>query len=94
VPDPVPSEEPASASSTAVVVTDKPDSPADEKVEEVSAASSGSAEAPVGELVSSEASPSPDDINLDEILSKVSLPFRCCLLVTAIPLMFMQCLLE
>ena len=79
VPDPVPSEEPASVSSTTVVVPNKPDSPADEKVEEVSAASSGSAEAPVAELVSSEASPSPDDINLDEILSKVSLPFRCCL---------------
>ncbi|CAN6274354.1 unnamed protein product [Urochloa humidicola] len=80
VPDPVPSEEPASASST-VVVTDKPDSPADEKVEEVTA-SSGSVEAPVADLVSSEASPSPspDDGGLDEILSKdsvsvVNLPY-------------------
>jgi len=82
VPDPVPSEEPASASSTAVVVTDKPDSPADEKVEEVSAASSGSAEAPVGELVSSEASPSPDDINLDEILSKLNIEVTPTLILT------------
>ena len=74
MPDPVSSEEPASASYT-VVVTDKPDTPADDKVEEVSAAPSGSAEAPVAELVSSEASPSPDGGGLDEILSKVS---PCC----------------
>nr|CAB3448040.1 unnamed protein product [Digitaria exilis] len=102
VPDPVPSEEPAFASST-VVVTDKPDSPADEeveevsveeisaapsgseeapvavaeaeKVEEVSATPSGSAEAPVAvaEVVSSEPSPSPDDLGLDDILSKLNL---------------------
>ncbi|KAG2661724.1 protein CURVATURE THYLAKOID 1A, chloroplastic-like isoform X2 [Panicum virgatum] len=82
VPDPVPSEEPASASSTTVVVTNKPDSPADEKVEEVSAASSGSAEAPVAELVSSEASPSPDDINLDEILSKLNIEVTPTLILT------------
>ncbi|PVH67001.1 hypothetical protein PAHAL_1G406000 [Panicum hallii] len=81
VPDPVPSEEPASASST-VVVTDKPDSPADEKVEEVGAASSGSAEAPVAELVSSEASPSPDDVNLDDILSKLNIEVTPTLILT------------
>lgn len=75
VPDPAPSEELASASYT-VVVADKPDSPADDKVDEVSAAPSGSAEAPMAELVPSEASPSPDDGGLDEILSKVSPP--CC----------------
>lgn len=78
MPDPVSSEEPASASASyTVVVTDKPDTPADDKVEVVSAAPSGSAEAPVAELVSSEASPSPspDDGGLDEILSKVS---PCC----------------
>lgn len=78
VPDPVSSEEPTSASASyTVVVTDKPDTPADDKVEVVSAAPSGSAEAPVAELVSSEASPSPspDDGGLDEILSKVS---PCC----------------
>lgn len=75
MPGPVPSEEPASAS-YAVVVTDKPDTPADDKAEEVSAAPSGSAEAPMAELVPSEASPSPDDGGLDEILSKVSPP--CC----------------
>nr|CAB3451153.1 unnamed protein product [Digitaria exilis] len=97
VPDPVPSEEPAFASST-VVVTDKPDSPADEEVEEVSAAPSGSEEAPVAvaevekveevsaapsgsaeatvavaEVVSSETSPSSDDLGLDDILSKLNL---------------------
>ncbi|CAN6233357.1 unnamed protein product, partial [Urochloa humidicola] len=83
VPDPVPSEEPASASST-VVVTDKPESPADEKVEEVSAASSGSVEAPVAELVSSEASPSPspDDGGLDEILSKLNIEVTPTLILT------------
>ncbi|PWZ19983.1 Protein CURVATURE THYLAKOID 1D, chloroplastic [Zea mays] len=70
VPGPVPSEEPASAS-YAVVVTDKPDTPADDKAEEVSAAPSGSAEAPMAELVPSEASSSPDDGGLDEILSKL-----------------------
>ncbi|CAL5054435.1 unnamed protein product [Urochloa decumbens] len=85
VPDPVPSEEPASASASAtVVVTDKPDSPADEKVEEVSAASSGSVEAPVAELVSSEASPSPspDDGGLDEILSKLNIEVTPTLILT------------
>ncbi|CAN6274355.1 unnamed protein product [Urochloa humidicola] len=82
VPDPVPSEEPASASST-VVVTDKPDSPADEKVEEVTA-SSGSVEAPVADLVSSEASPSPspDDGGLDEILSKLNIEVTPTLILT------------
>ncbi|TKW41702.1 hypothetical protein SEVIR_1G334632v4 [Setaria viridis] len=82
VPDPVPSEEPASASST-VVVTDKPDSPADDKVEEVSAASSGPAEAPVAaEVVSSEPSPSPDDGGLDEILSKLNIEVTPTLILT------------
>jgi hypothetical protein len=84
VPDPVPSEEPASTSSTvvAVAVADKPDTPAEDKVEEVSAVPSGPAEAPAAaaELVSSEPSPSTDDGGLDEILSKVS-PYRVtCLL--------------
>ncbi|CAN6239353.1 unnamed protein product [Urochloa humidicola] len=83
VPDPVPSEEPASASASAtVVVTDKPDSPADEKVEEVSAASSGPAEAPVAELASSEPSPSPDDGGLDEILSKLNIEVTPTLILT------------
>ncbi|KAG0534988.1 hypothetical protein BDA96_04G327100 [Sorghum bicolor] len=81
VPDPVPSEEPASASYT-VVVTDKPDTPADDKVEEVSAAPSGSAEAPVAELVSSEASPSPDGGGLDEILSKLNIEVTPTLILT------------
>ncbi|XP_066319596.1 protein CURVATURE THYLAKOID 1D, chloroplastic-like isoform X2 [Miscanthus floridulus] len=81
VPDPVPSEGPASANYT-VVVTEKPDTPADDKVEEVSAAPSGSAEAPVAELVSSEASPSPDDGRLDEILSKLNIEVTPTLILT------------
>ncbi|GJN22354.1 hypothetical protein PR202_gb09909 [Eleusine coracana subsp. coracana] len=78
VPDPVPSEEPASTSST-VVVTDKPDSPADEKVSEESTASSASVEATVVAPASSGASsaPSEEDGGLDDILSKVS---PCCTL--------------
>ncbi|AQK56401.1 Protein CURVATURE THYLAKOID 1D chloroplastic [Zea mays] len=83
VPDPAPSEELASASYT-VVVADKPDSPADDKVDEVSAAPSGSAEAPVAEPVSSEASPSPstDDGGLDEILSKLNIEVTPILILT------------
>ncbi|OEL27297.1 hypothetical protein BAE44_0011681 [Dichanthelium oligosanthes] len=81
VPEPLPSEEPASASST-VVVTDKPDAPADEKAEEVSAASSVSAEVTVAELVSSEASPSPDDGGLDDILSKLNIEVTPTLILT------------
>ncbi|AQK75090.1 threonine endopeptidase [Zea mays] len=81
VPGPVPSEEPASAS-YAVVVTDKPDTPADDKAEEVSAAPSGSAEAPMAELVPSEASSSPDDGGLDEILSKLNIEVTPTLILT------------
>lgn len=86
VPDPVPSEEPATASST-VVVTDKPDSPADEKVTEESSpadekvaeessASSASVEATVVAPASSGASE--EDGGLDDLLSKVS---PCCFLL-------------
>ncbi|KAF2945226.1 hypothetical protein DAI22_02g202600 [Oryza sativa Japonica Group] len=66
-PDPVPSEEPASASASTVVVTeDKPDPPpAEEKSEEVAAVSNGGGSAPV----SSEAAE--EDGGLDDILSKL-----------------------
>ncbi|WVZ73548.1 hypothetical protein U9M48_021840 [Paspalum notatum var. saurae] len=94
VPDPVPSEEPASAYTTTVVVTDKPDSPADaddKVVEEVCPEPSGSVsvEEPVAELVSSEASPSPspspDDAGLDDIadiLSKLNIEVTPTLILT------------
>ncbi|KAJ1281160.1 hypothetical protein BS78_04G286800 [Paspalum vaginatum] len=87
VPDPVPSEEPASSATTAttvVVVTDKPDSPADEKVEEVCPEPSGSVsvEEPVAEVVSSEASPSPDDAGLEDILSKLNIEVTPTLILT------------
>ncbi|RCV08453.1 hypothetical protein SETIT_1G327800v2 [Setaria italica] len=71
VPDPVPSEEPASASST-VVVTDKPIH-CDDKVEEAPVAA---------EVVSSEPSPSPDDGGLDEILSKLNIEVTPTLILT------------
>ncbi|XP_062220371.1 protein CURVATURE THYLAKOID 1D, chloroplastic-like [Phragmites australis] len=79
VPDPVPSEEPASASST-VVVTDKPDSPADEKGGDVSAASSGSVESAVAAPVSSGASE--EDGGLDDILSKLDIEVTPALILT------------
>ncbi|KAK3155348.1 hypothetical protein QOZ80_2BG0202060 [Eleusine coracana subsp. coracana] len=83
VPDPVPSEEPASTSST-VVVTDKPDSPADEKVSEESTASSASVEATVVAPASSGASsaPSEEDGGLDDILSKLDIEVTPTLILT------------
>ncbi|KAK3159166.1 hypothetical protein QOZ80_2AG0146540 [Eleusine coracana subsp. coracana] len=79
VPDPVPSEEPASTSST-VVVTDKPDSPADEKVSEESTPSSASVEASVVAPASS--SPSEEDGGLDDILSKLDIEVTPTLILT------------
>ncbi|XP_062221933.1 protein CURVATURE THYLAKOID 1D, chloroplastic-like [Phragmites australis] len=78
VPDPVPSEEPAS---TTVVVTDKPDSPADEKGEEVGAASSGgSVEAAVAAPVSSGVFE--EGGGLDDILSKLDIEVTPTLILT------------
>uniref|UniRef100_A0A0E0K5G9 Cyanobacterial aminoacyl-tRNA synthetase CAAD domain-containing protein n=1 Tax=Oryza punctata TaxID=4537 RepID=A0A0E0K5G9_ORYPU len=76
VPDPVPSEEPASASasaSTVVVTEDKPDPPpAEEKSEEVAAVSNG------GSLETAAAAPmssgaAEEDDGLDDILSKLDI---------------------
>jgi hypothetical protein len=89
VPDPVPSEEPAASSFSTVVVTDKPNSAADEKGAEESPASSASVtdkpDSPADEKVAEESLVSSasvdatvaEDGGLDDILSKVS---PCCAL--------------
>ncbi|KAL5213234.1 hypothetical protein ABZP36_024081 [Zizania latifolia] len=69
VPDPMPSEEPASASASTVVVTEeKPDSPAEEKSGEVAEVSSG------GSLEATVAAPATEeDGGVDDILSKLDI---------------------
>ncbi|KAL6911528.1 hypothetical protein ACP4OV_000333 [Aristida adscensionis] len=93
VPDPAPSDEPASVSaSSTVVVTDKPDSPADEKGRDatfserdekggdVGPESSGSVEAAAVAPVPSELSG--DDGGLDDILSKLDIEVTPTLILT------------
>ncbi|KAL6635171.1 hypothetical protein ACP70R_027842 [Stipagrostis hirtigluma subsp. patula] len=81
VPDPMPSEEPATVStSSTVVVTDKPDSPPDETSGEVSPASSGSVEAAVAAPVPSEESGDAGGFN--DILSKLDIEVTPTLILT------------
>ncbi|TVU28605.1 hypothetical protein EJB05_20128 [Eragrostis curvula] len=80
VPDPVPSEEPASASSTVVTVTDKPESPAEEKDAVETSASSSSLEA--AEVAPASSGASEENGGLDDILSKLDIEVTPTLILT------------